>query len=115
MQEVSIRGRVIRDMIAHFSNDNLIGQKIKSGEFRKKLVEPKWRCPGCFSVENVSLPNFPMEFLRSRESPRQDYVILQRNAVLRNPNMAAATLAPCAMPTVLLPGCTVGPAKAWAF
>ena len=77
MQEVSIRGRVIRDMIAHFSNDNLIGQKIKSGEFRKKLVEPKWRCPGCFSVENVSLPNFPMEFLRSRESPRQDYVILQ--------------------------------------
>ena len=39
MPEVSVRGRVIRDMIAHVTNDNLIGRKIKTGELRKKLVE----------------------------------------------------------------------------
>ena len=32
----SIRGKVIRDLIARFSNDLLIGKKIKSGELRKK-------------------------------------------------------------------------------
>ena len=50
MQEPSIRGRVIRDMIAHVTNDNLIGKKIKSGELRKNLVEPKWKCPDCFTM-----------------------------------------------------------------
>lgn len=38
--EVSIRGRVVRELIARFTSDNLIGRKIKSGELRKKLVEP---------------------------------------------------------------------------
>ena len=30
--EASIAGNVMRDMIAHVTNDNLIGRKIKSGE-----------------------------------------------------------------------------------
>lgn len=43
----SIRGKVIRDLIARFSNDLLIGKKIKSGELRKRAVdlEPEWKCP----------------------------------------------------------------------
>lgn len=44
----SIAGKVIRDMIAHVTNDNLIGRKIKSGELRKKMVEPPWHCPDIF-------------------------------------------------------------------
>ena len=77
MGEVSVRGRVVRDMIAHVTNDNLIGRKIKTGELRKKLVEPKWHCPDCFCMEEVRLPRFQMEYLTRKESPRQDYVILQ--------------------------------------
>ena len=38
--EASIAGNVMRDLIAHVTNDNLIGRKIKSGELRKKMVEP---------------------------------------------------------------------------
>lgn len=34
--EASIRGRVMRDLIAHVTNDHLIGKKIKNGELRKK-------------------------------------------------------------------------------
>ena len=34
--EASIAGNVMRDLIAHVTNDNLIGRKIKSGELRKK-------------------------------------------------------------------------------
>lgn len=33
--EASIRGRVMRDLIAHVTNDHLIGKKIKNGELRK--------------------------------------------------------------------------------
>ena len=73
MEEVSVMGRVIRDMIAHVTNDNLIGRKIKTGELRKKLVEPKWHCPDCFYMEEIGLPNFKMEYLSSKECPRQDY------------------------------------------
>ena len=77
MQEASIQGRVIRDMIAHVTNDNLIGRKIKTGELRKKLIEPKWRCPECFQMAEIIMPNFQMEYLCRREDPRTDYVILQ--------------------------------------
>ena len=35
--EASIAGNVMRDLIAHVTNDNLIGRKIKSGELRKKM------------------------------------------------------------------------------
>ncbi len=77
MQGVSIQGRVIRDMIAHVTNDNLIGRKIKTGELRKKLVEPRWRCPECFSMAEIKLPLFQMEYLCRKENPRTDYVILQ--------------------------------------
>ena len=77
MPEVSVRGRVIRDMIAHVTNDNLIGRKIKTGELRKKLVEPKWRCPDCFQMTEIDMPHFSMEYLCRRENPRTDYVILQ--------------------------------------
>ncbi len=77
MQEVSVRGRVIRDMIAHVTNDHLIGKKIKTGELRKNLVEPKWKCPDCFRMEEIEMPQFQMELLRRKEAPRKDYVILQ--------------------------------------
>lgn len=77
MGEVSVMGRVIRDMIAHVTNDNLIGRKIKTGELRKNLVEPKWHCPDCFYLEEIGMPHFKMEYLCRKESPRQDYVILQ--------------------------------------
>ena len=44
--EASIAGNVMRDLIAHVTNDNLIGRKIKSGELRKKMVEPPVEMPG---------------------------------------------------------------------
>lgn len=75
--EASIRGRVIREMIAHVTNDNLIGRKIKSGEIRKKLVEPPWKCPDCFYNTVIELDHFTMELLESKENPNHNKIILQ--------------------------------------
>lgn len=61
----SIRGKVIRDLIARFSNDLLIGKKIKSGELRKRAVdlEPEWKCPEQFTNTMILMENFTMELL----------------------------------------------------
>lgn len=75
--ETSIRGKVVRDLIAHVTNDNLIGRKFKNGEIRKNLVEPPWKCPDCFTMTKIELPNFTMELLESKENPNQEKIILQ--------------------------------------
>lgn len=75
--ESSIRGFVLRQLIAHVTAQHHIGQKIKSGELRKNLVEPKWRCPAVFQVEEIVLSDFKMELLQRKEGGRKDYVILQ--------------------------------------
>lgn len=75
--EASIQGRVVRDMIAHFSSLNLIGRKLKSGELRKKMVEPPWKCPDIFTMTMIQMENFSMEWLELKERPNTDKVILQ--------------------------------------
>lgn len=74
----SIRGKVIRDLIARFSNDLLIGKKIKSGELRKKIVEiePEWKCPEHLSNQVIEMENFTMELLEPLEE-KSGKVILQ--------------------------------------
>ena len=66
----SIRGKVIRDLIARFSNDLLIGKKIKSGELRKRAVdlEPEWKCPEQFTNTMILMENFTMELLEPVEN-----------------------------------------------
>lgn len=78
-KEASIRGKVMRDLIAHVTRDNLIGRKIKSGELRKKMsdLEPAWRCPDCFTLTTIDMGNFTMEYLERREEKNDRKVILQ--------------------------------------
>lgn len=77
--ETSIRGKVIRDLIAHVTDDHLIGKKIKSGELRKNIgtSEPPWKCPDCFSLTVIPMETFGMELLEAKNNPRRDKIILQ--------------------------------------
>lgn len=77
--EASIRGKVMRDLIAHVTNDNLIGRKIKNGELRKKMsdIEPPWHCPNCFRLTTIDMGNFTMELLERKEEKNEQKVILQ--------------------------------------
>lgn len=74
---VSMRGKVVSDLIMHFTNDFSIGKKIKTGELRKRLVEPAWKVPECFTMTHIDMPDFSMKFLASKENPNTDRVILQ--------------------------------------
>ena len=83
--KTSVQGRVIRDLIARFASDNLIGRKLKTGELRKKMVEPAWKCPDCFLMQKIKMPQFEMELLTC---------------------MVAGILEKCEMPTAPLPDFT---------
>ena len=76
--ESSLQGKVIRQLIAHASSDLLIGEKIRNGELRKKLVtiEPRWRCPEGFTHTEITMDDFKMEWLEAEEN-KKDRVILQ--------------------------------------
>lgn len=76
-KETSIQGRVIRELLSHLTNDLTIGKKIKSGELRKRLQEPPWKVPSCFTMTHIDMPGFSMKFLALKENPNTDKVILQ--------------------------------------
>ena len=69
----------MRELIAHVTNDHLIGKKIKNGELRKKIgnAEPPWKCPDCFTMTEVPMENFRMELLEPKEQPNTEKIILQ--------------------------------------
>lgn len=77
--EASIRGKVMRDMIAHMTNDLAIGKKIKNGELRKRIgnAEPPWKCPEHFHRQFISMEQFEMELLTLKEETNTDKIILQ--------------------------------------
>ena len=52
-------------------------KKIKSGELRKRLKEPKWKVPDCFYTEDIDMGDFTMKPLGSKENPNTERVILQ--------------------------------------
>ncbi len=74
--DASVAGTVIRELIARFTSDHLIGKKIKNGELRKKLIEPPWIVPKGFSRTEIETENFKMEWLEAKDSI-SDRVLLQ--------------------------------------
>lgn len=74
--EVSVRAKILRELIADVTNNNLIGIKFRNGELRKKLVEPPYKYADEFDVELIDMKDFTMEFLKRKDST-SDKVILQ--------------------------------------
>lgn len=80
--EASVKGRVVAEMLSHFTNDLKIGKKIKSGELRKRMIEPPWIPPAMFNLTGINMDHFTMKLLSLKENPNTDYVILQYTAVV---------------------------------
>ena len=74
--DASAQGTLIRELIARFTSDHLIGKKIKNGELRKKLTEPAWNVPEGFLLTEIQMENFPMEWLEPDQID-SEYVLLQ--------------------------------------
>ena len=74
--KVSRQGKLMRQAIAALTRENLIGQKFKNGEIRKRIVEPAnhWKCPECFTNTVIELANCQAELLEFEE-PNHEKVI----------------------------------------
>ena len=57
----SIRGKVMRELIARVASDNLIGRKFQSGDLRKKMTEPEWRVPAFYNLRVIEEKNCRLE------------------------------------------------------
>lgn len=74
---VSLKGRLAVDMLNHITNELSIGRRIKTGELRKRLVEPHWMVPSCFKMRDIDMGDFSMKLLELKDNPNRDKVILQ--------------------------------------
>jgi acetyl esterase/lipase len=72
----SVEGRILRKLMTDITSTQVVGKKIKSGEFRKNPVEPHWKCPKGYNVETLNRPEFEMEILEPEE-PSRNLMILQ--------------------------------------
>lgn len=62
---VSRQGVIMRETIARFTAEGLIGQSVKSGELRKHLVEAPWKVPEGYSLDVIHGKNCRLELLQS--------------------------------------------------
>ncbi len=83
--EGSLRGKILRDLIAHAAKDHLIGKKVKNGELRRQLseTEPPWKCPDYFVLTPIEMPDFKMELLEVKEGEvkkdNKEGIVLTKN------------------------------------
>lgn len=95
--EASVRGRVLADIMAHFTNDFAIGKKMKTGELQKRAREGSWMVPDCFRMMHIDMGRFSMKMLSSKILPNPEKVVLQfhgggYNGMIRNKYYVAAGL-----------------------
>lgn len=75
-EKISLKARLVRDMIKFSTSQHIIGPKIQNGTLRRKWVEPVWHQPDGFVCMPIRMKKFDMELLTP---PQEDCgeVILQ--------------------------------------
>ncbi len=74
--KISAKSKIVKELINIATSEHLIGPGIKKGTFRRRLVEPEWRCPDGYSLLKLRMKKFEMEMLTP---PKVDsgHVLLQ--------------------------------------
>lgn len=62
-KKVSVRGNLVREMMQNVMETSL-KQSIRTGELRKRPVEPAWVCPAGYEYEIIEKKHLKMEYLR---------------------------------------------------
>lgn len=75
--ENSIRGKVIKDMLDHFTHDLSIGKKVQTGEARKIIPEPPYKAPSGYNMTYIDRPNYRMAFMSRGVNPNIKGAVLQ--------------------------------------
>lgn len=76
-REQSARGKVIGEMLEHFTHDLSIGKMVQTGELRKRLHEPPYICPPGFNMTHFDRENYSMELMTRTSNPKLNGMVLQ--------------------------------------
>lgn len=76
IDDISLRAKIVRNIINMVSSGFILGPAIKKGTIRRRLVEPPWHCPDGYSVTKVRMKHFEMELL-TPEKVESRFVVLQ--------------------------------------
>lgn len=66
-EEVSIQAKIVRKLIHIATSERLLGPKIQDGTFRKKVIEPPWKCPEGYSLLRIHIKSCEVEILTPPE------------------------------------------------
>lgn len=62
-EQISIQGKIIRELIHIATSERLLGPKIQDGTFRKRVIEPPWKCPEGYSLLRIQVSSCDVEVL----------------------------------------------------
>lgn len=62
-EKISLKAKIVRDMIRFSTSQHIIGPKIQNGTLRRKWVEPPWHCPEGFLCMPIRMKKFDMELI----------------------------------------------------
>lgn len=75
-EDLSLRAKILRQLIRVATSEKLLGPKIQDGTFRKNVVEPVWHCPKGYSLLKVKNKTARLELLTPPEE-ESGKVVLQ--------------------------------------
>ena len=75
-EDLSLRAKILRQLIRMATSEKMIGPKIQDGTFRKNLVEPPWHCPKGYTMLKIKDRTARLELLTPPEVG-SDMVVLQ--------------------------------------
>ena len=72
----SIRGKVLRGLMADVTATKHFGRKIKTGQLRANPIEPEWKCPKDYEWEKIAREKYQLEVQYPKEN-KNDLWVLQ--------------------------------------
>lgn len=72
---MSVKGKIVTDMIRFFTSQKMLGPKIQDGTLRKNLVEPPWHCPDEYLNLPIHMRQFEMELLTPKAADNGEVVL----------------------------------------
>ena len=73
-RQASFQGRIIKALIADLASSK-VGHGLQTGEFRRHLTEPPYRCPEGYEIEFIENEEFSMEYFSPAEHRRKKVVL----------------------------------------
>lgn len=75
MKKPSIKGNLMRELIAEITSTHHLGESIQTGKFRKNPKEPPFLYKSKYHCEKINLENFSLEYLKKSKTNSESCIL----------------------------------------